>query len=291
METRRKRINYRIVNDGSDEEAVLEDHILSDGLAFESFLEDQSSDLQANINDSELSFPSSIAPSDSISLIQPSQHSGNDISSQTSLPRKKARLEQSSWLWNMFKIIPRKDDTFIDSRTKKVREEKDIYCQYLGCNWKILESKRGGSTSNLALHLSSKHNITRDNPTGHSLQQSTILSFAQPSKVPVMSSQDIQQQLQDNVCRWGVITMQPFTAVETASFQKIFEDIPGINPPFQSATSYKRYIEKEFMKYRGNVKRELAETCQSYCSFPRCLDKQELIVYNRRYRTLVNKPL
>jgi hypothetical protein len=57
--------------------------------------------------------------------------------------------------------------------------------------------------------------------------------------------------------------MQPFIAVETTSFQKIFEDIPGIDPPFQSATTYKRYIENEFVKYRSIVKQELAETCQS----------------------------
>ncbi|KAH8799135.1 ribonuclease H-like domain-containing protein [Xylogone sp. PMI_703] len=46
--------------------------------------------------------------------------------------------------------------------------------------------------------------------------------------------------------------MQPFVAVETASFRKIFEDIPSVDPPFQSATTYKRYVEKEF--------EELAET-------------------------------
>jgi len=163
----------------------------------------------------------------------------------------------------MFKIVPLDDITFIDPRTKKIKKEKEIYCQYLNCNWKILESKRGGSTSNLALHLSSKHNITRDNPTGQLLQQqSTILSFLQPNKA-VISPQQIQQQLQDNICQWGVITMQPFSAIETTSFQKIFEDIPGIDPPFQSATTYKRYIGKEFVKYRSIIKQELAETCQT----------------------------
>jgi hypothetical protein len=196
METRHKRINYRILNDGSDEEADPEDRILSDNLpALESFLEDQSINLQATVDPLELSLSSSIAPSESISQSQLSWDSSNDIPLETFQPRKKVRLEQSSWLWNMFKIIPQEDNTFIDPRTKKIKKEKEIYCQYLGCNWRILESKRGGSTSNLALHLSSKHNITRDNPTGQLLQQqSTILSFIQPGKALVISPQQVQQQ-------------------------------------------------------------------------------------------------
>ena len=69
----------------------------------------------------------------------------------------------------MFRIMPLDDNTFINPQTKKIKKEKEIYYQYLNYNWKILESKRGGSTSNLALHLSSKHNITQDNPTGQLL--------------------------------------------------------------------------------------------------------------------------
>ena len=62
--------------------------------------------------------------------------------------------------------MPLDDNTFIDPQTKKIKKEKVIYRQYLSYNWKILESKRGGSTSSLALYLSLKHNITQDNPTG-----------------------------------------------------------------------------------------------------------------------------
>jgi hypothetical protein len=97
--------------------------------------------LQATVNPSELSLSSSIAPSESIS-----QHSSNDMLSQASQPRKKARLEQSSWLWNMFKIVPQEDNTFIDPRTKKIKKEKEIYCQYLGCNWRILERLFSGAS-------------------------------------------------------------------------------------------------------------------------------------------------
>jgi hypothetical protein len=57
--------------------------------------------------------------------------------------------------------------------------------------------------------------------------------------------------------------MQPFSTIETTLFQKIFEDIPGIDLLFQSATTYKRYIRKEFVKYRSIIKQELAETCQT----------------------------
>jgi hypothetical protein len=57
--------------------------------------------------------------------------------------------------------------------------------------------------------------------------------------------------------------MQPFSAIKTTSFQKIFEDIPGIDPPFQSAITYKCYIGKEFVKYRSIIKQELAKTCQT----------------------------
>jgi hypothetical protein len=93
METRQKRINYRILNDGSDEEADPEDRILSDDYPTaisESFPENQSFNLQTTVDPLELSLSSSIAPSESISQLQSSQHS--------SQPQKKARLEQSSWL-------------------------------------------------------------------------------------------------------------------------------------------------------------------------------------------------
>ncbi|KAH8800192.1 hypothetical protein F5884DRAFT_809613 [Xylogone sp. PMI_703] len=249
METRHKRLNYRILNDGSDEEAYSEDRITIEDLpTLEPFLENTSLTF-VTVDPSELSISSSIAPSESISQIQPSGLLDGDFLSQAPpQPRKKAHPEWSSWLWSMFRIIPRENETFVDSRTKKLRKEKDIYCQHLGCNWRILESRRG-LTSNLALHLSSKHNITRENPTGQSSQQSSLLSFVKPSTVQATSPQNVQQ-LQENVCRWGVITMQPFVAVETLSFRKIFEDIPSVDLPFQSATTYKRYVEKEFVKHR-----------------------------------------
>ena len=48
--------------------------------------------------------------------------------------------------------------------------------------------------------------------------------------------------------------MQPFSVIETTSFWKFFENIPGIDPPFQSAITYKCYIGKEFVKYRSIIK-------------------------------------
>ena len=126
METRQKRVNYRILNDGSDEEADPEDRIQSDNLPSPKSIEDLPSSLQATIDPSELS--PSIAPSDSISQVQSSQQSSNDILFDSFQPRKKARLEQSSWLWNMFKIVPHKVNTFINPRTKTTKKEKKIYC-------------------------------------------------------------------------------------------------------------------------------------------------------------------
>jgi len=76
METRQKRINYRILNDGSDEEADPEDRILSDDYPTaisESFPENQSFNLQTTVDPLELSLSSSIAPSESISQLQSSQ--------------------------------------------------------------------------------------------------------------------------------------------------------------------------------------------------------------------------
>src|SRR5580700_3046124 len=192
---RHKRPNYRLLNDGSNNEADPKDYITSESDYYlsESFQESsqQASNLSLDINTSNLSIPSSITPYESISQIQSLQPS-NVSYSQVFQPRKKARLEQSSWLWNMFLIVPRENETFIDPRSKKTKQEKDIYCQYSNCTWKILESKRGGSTSNLAHHLSSKYNIIRDNPSREiSKQQSSLLGFIKPNRTQPISPEII----------------------------------------------------------------------------------------------------
>ncbi|KAK9371797.1 uncharacterized protein V1513DRAFT_360527, partial [Lipomyces chichibuensis] len=52
--------------------------------------------------------------------------------------------------------------------------------------------------------------------------------------------------LEKNIIRWVVASCQPFTVIESAEFQKIFNDIPKISLPFTSRHTMRRRIMDDF---------------------------------------------
>ncbi len=185
----------------------------------------------------------------------------NESVSQAALYSKRARAQSTSWVWRTFECSVT-GTTFIDTRSKRPRIEKTISCIFPGCNYSLLESKRNNSTSRLASHLL-KHGVTEENPTGTRSQQ-TIMSYIAKGKATTVSRPaDLQMRLKENLVRWIVQTMQPFSVVESISFQQIFHELPGIELPITSGTSLKRLIEKDFDTTRHQLKNDLAQTCES----------------------------
>ena len=57
--------------------------------------------------------------------------------------------------------------------------------------------------------------------------------------------------------------MEAFTTVESPEFQQMFQDIPGIEPPFTSRHTLRDRIMQEFAIQRTNLKNELTLTCKT----------------------------
>jgi hypothetical protein len=73
----------------------------------------------------------------------------------------------------------------------------------------------------------------------------------------------VQQRLEKNVMHWVVDQKEPFTVVEAKSFQKIFEDIPGISLPFLSRNTLRQRLADDFDLQRVVLKEELMTTCKT----------------------------
>ncbi|KAK9312101.1 hypothetical protein V1524DRAFT_440322 [Lipomyces starkeyi] len=93
------------------------------------------------------------------------------------------------------------------------------------------------------IHLSSKHKILKPGtpvPLSAPRASSDITSFL--SK-PIMS---VDERLEENILHWMVAESEPFTTVESQSFQRIFRDLPGASQIRQHGQSpYPFKIQRE----------------------------------------------
>jgi hypothetical protein len=104
------------------------------------------------------------------------------------------------------------------------------------------------------IHLSSKHKILKPGtpvPLSAPRASSDITSFL--SK-PIMS---VDERLEENILHWMVAESEPFTTVESQSFQPIFRDLPGTKLPIKSASTVNRRILSRFKESRENIMLEL----------------------------------
>ena len=142
---------------------------------------------------------------------------------------------QEAWLWEYFHITVLDGEEYRDSRTGKIKTDRLIHCKEECYAWSTLDSKRAGSTSNMGIHLRVAHGKTANSQNAKlfsTLQSSLTAWVKKPTLAP-------QAQLEQNVLKWLVAETLPFTTVEQDSFQQIFSDISGINPPFGSAHTLK----------------------------------------------------
>lgn len=255
MSTRGLRINYHILNDGSDEEALPEDRIvdLDSDTVPEPFQIPSASDVECD--STQVNTESCPTPSRSSSAV-PKSHGFNK--------RRERPAPVTEWIWPYFEVTVVSREWVVKRTGKRKITDRDIRCTYtnettgIKCDWKTTDSARQTATSNMKSHLA-RHGIFP--PTvaapAPSQQQSIVALLTK------MEDLTVQQRLEKNILRWVVISKQPFTCVDNLDFKQIFLDIPGVLPPFPTRYTLRQAICKEFEKQRLTLKSDLATTCST----------------------------
>jgi hypothetical protein len=268
MRTRQKRLNYRVLNDGSDEEALPEDRLdqLSEPLS------NLTPTLPASREDGEAlaSVPDGeILPSESVSQLPASQESSTDVGSSIISDNPFRRHHQrpapaTEWVWPYFETAAVDRPWFMKKTNKRRLIDREIRCMHIDektgirCGWQTSDSQRQTTTSNMKTHLA-KHGIYPPTSDVQSAKKRPDIRSFMGGK----ESLTHQEVLERNIIRWVVTDMKAFTTVESPEFQKIFRDIPGVEPPFTSRHTFRDRIVQEFYTQRTELKNELAFTCKT----------------------------
>jgi hypothetical protein len=249
-----RRINYRVLNDGSDEEALPEDRIVD----LDATPEPQAPQVPTTSDDSQMLTTTDVAEPDSTQI----------ITTATLASRRRERpAPATEWVWPYFKVTTVEREWIVKRTGKRRIVDRDICCAYVDektgtkCDWKTTDSVRQTATSNMKNHLT-KHGI---------LSPSTNVGLSQPSQqkpsiIALLTKKEnitTQQRLEKNILRWVVTSKQPFTVVQDPDFKQIFLDISGVSPPFSTRYTLRLAIEDEFKKQRLQLKDDLSTTCST----------------------------
>ncbi|ODQ73387.1 hypothetical protein LIPSTDRAFT_83072, partial [Lipomyces starkeyi NRRL Y-11557] len=219
MTTHRKRLDYRALNDGSDDEAAPEDRVASSTMSAPLLLSQSAIDGFINIPDDD------VLPSESASHLpelraRSTTSEASIHSSNTFLQGRPRPAPATEWLWAYF------ETTTVD--------KEEIRCAYIDdktgtqCGWRTMDSLRQNSTSspqrlcppsqrssnntsNMKTHLA-KHSIyppdTEGRNTGEKQQTSVVSLWEKKEKLTH------QQLLEKNLIRWIVAEKKAFTTLE-----------------------------------------------------------------------------
>ncbi|KAK9346858.1 hypothetical protein V1522DRAFT_420665 [Lipomyces starkeyi] len=166
---RARRLDYRLLNDGSDDEAAPEDRMVKRG-RFASPLDSSEP----------------ITPDDSASQLSQDNEAGSlDGQSETSLDSmessKHSAQRQNTLLWSYYNVCPIPGKLWYPKRGKKgPLLDNEIQCRL--CSWKTTDSSRASSTTNMRLHLN-KHRLELSNDNNdhgdhqHPMKQQSIATI------------------------------------------------------------------------------------------------------------------
>ncbi|KAK9242626.1 hypothetical protein V1506DRAFT_555940 [Lipomyces tetrasporus] len=220
---RSQRMDYRLLNDGSDDEAAPEDRIA-----------------KRSRSDEEHSTVEPITPDDSANqlsqrqdpLTSASQHreSTEDGPSDTASlceSEPSGKRTQNQVLWAQFTVSLLSGKMWWPKRGKELKITSD--------------SSRTTSTSNMIAHLA-KHGIFPNDYQSDredaqtSAKQQSIARFFQKK-----ADNNRARLLEQNLARWIVTANMAFDAIESPDFQRIFQDL-AISLPFTSRKTLSRRI-------------------------------------------------
>ncbi|KAK9326431.1 hypothetical protein V1517DRAFT_252076, partial [Lipomyces orientalis] len=211
----RREIDYYSLDDGSDEEAEPQDRLPKRPRLTAQSIIDISIDNVASRD---------VFPEESASRLLEDESVADNTSSTSTKSRQRPATE---WIWPYFSATVLPDKQWLNKRSKKMEDDKEICCRQPGCTWKTFNSKRGTSTSNMKLHLQ-QHGITSDITVSTTGQRTISAIWQHHDKL------SHQARLERNLLRWMVTELQPFTTIESPTFRSIFADLPGVTLPFSS---------------------------------------------------------
>ena len=253
-ESRAPRRDYLRMNDGSDEEGDSDDS--------------QPPRSRRRIDPApEITLNESVSQVNELVSQAPSTNSntGSLVSQSSSSRRGYKPKSKDSWLWNSFHVIDLEKDYF-HKTARVMRPDKLITCSICN-NWSTTEAVLQGSLSNLGYHLKKTHRISKPGtvlqaPSTRTTPNITSFLVQQPQSQPqVQVPVSVLEQLEKNILRWIVVELEPFSSVEALTFQQIFNDLPGIDLPFKSATTVKHRLVAQLKDSREHLKQELDTTC------------------------------
>ncbi|KAK9241594.1 hypothetical protein V1506DRAFT_550285 [Lipomyces tetrasporus] len=223
--SRQRRLDYRLLNDGSDEEASFEDRILELPElpeSPESFPLNESAPGSVNGPDCEV-LPSQSVSQDPTSPV--TEVSSSSIILEDSLRTRKRAAPATEWMWAHFETTEYNRPWIMKTTKSKRLTDREIRCIYIDeqtwirCQWKTTDSARQTSTSNMARHLQ-KHSIYAPDSMAEASgteKQPSISEFFKGKQ-----NLTVQQLLEKNLLRWIVTEKQAFTTIESPAFQQIF---------------------------------------------------------------------
>ncbi|KAI2883810.1 transcriptional regulator family: Zinc finger, BED-type predicted [Aspergillus niger] len=133
------------------------------------------------------------------------------------------------------------------------KKDRLLICKH--CNWSSRDSARYGSTSNLLVHLQTKHRIK-------SGDDSIFLPAVEGSLDRFLESPRKKAGVEEMLVRWVIQTRQPSTVVEHPAFRALIE-ATGATLPIKTADTLFNRIKEDFQSSRASVKEELARSSRT----------------------------
>ncbi|KAK9336492.1 hypothetical protein V1521DRAFT_347318, partial [Lipomyces starkeyi] len=154
-------------------------------------------------------------------------------------------MPPKSWVWEHFHSTEL-ETTYIHKGSKKSHPDRLIMCTR--CSWTTTDAVLQWSSGNLGRHLGSQHKIFKP---GTSIPLCTPRISSDITSFLIKPVHSVEERLEENILRWIVQESEPFMAVESQSFQRIFRDLPDIALPLKSASTVKcRLVAVAQLAYR-----------------------------------------
>ena len=271
MLTRRRRVNYRLLNDGIDED-LSEDYGVEPMINAPFPAAGSQEGTVGSVDTSDCELLSSESASQPLALNEkpPVSEPSAGLHDPFRRTYHQRPAPVTEWLWAYFETTVVDREWVLKRTNKRKLTDRDIHCAYVDdktgirCGWKSADSLRQNATSNMRIHLA-KHSIYHPSEGAAGLNASTetrrksdIRSFI--DRKPNLSNQQV---LEKNLLRWVVAEKQSFSCIESPAFQQIFRDIPGIALPFTSRHTLRQRLVRDFDTQRTQLKDELATTCST----------------------------
>lgn len=243
---RGERVNYHALNDGSDEEAPVEDRVskkprLSLAAPDDS---DSSEDDGGEGPTTQLTMANDLQdlPVENVTI-----DIGDDGVGEEETPKPSQRSVRSPNLWAQFNVLPIPRKFWVRRAGEQEIQDREIKCKQ--CSWSVKDSKR--------FFLYDKHE--GNHVKLHSHQRDS----KQPSITSVVTKQAERRRttnMEKDLIRFMVVDQMGFTTIESPRLIRLLEN-QGISLPYKSAGTLGRRIHEDFEILRKKLINDLNDTC------------------------------